>query len=311
MIQFSLRQIEYFAAAARHGGAARAALALNVSQPSISKAIAELESLWSERLFVRLHARGLELTAAGSERYRQARLLLRQAESLLVPRSAALQGQLRLGCLSTLGARYLPEVLARLRSEHPGISVQLSEGDTESMTRQLERGSLDVALMYDLGLARRVRLEAVTELRPYALLPWGHKLAGAGPMRLADLAREPLILISLPHSKAYFLSLFHAAGVSPTIAHESTSMEMIRTMVANGLGVSLLTTRPLRDVSYDGKRIACRALRGKLQAQSVVLAYPMEDEQQATLTEALAQTVRACFAEQAQPSKLSAPRARS
>ena len=64
-MQINLRQLEYFAAAAHHGGAARAAQALNVSQPSISKAIADLEALWGEALFVRLHARGMELTAAG------------------------------------------------------------------------------------------------------------------------------------------------------------------------------------------------------------------------------------------------------
>ena len=77
MIHFSLRQIEYFDAAARCGGAAAAAKALQVSQPSISKAIAELESLWGEQLFVRLHARGLELTAAGALRFKQAHALLR------------------------------------------------------------------------------------------------------------------------------------------------------------------------------------------------------------------------------------------
>ncbi|UUZ67040.1 LysR substrate-binding domain-containing protein [Polaromonas sp. P2-4] len=251
-----------------------------------------------EQLFVRLHARGLELTAAGTARFRQARALLRQAESLVAPRSAALEGQLRVGCLSTLGPRYLPEVLARMRAEHPGINVQVEEGDTETLTRQLERGALDVALMYDLGLARSVRLEPVTDLWPYALLPWGHALAGRGQLRLAELAHEPLILINLPHSRAYFLSLFHAAGVTPHIAHESASMEMVRAMVANGLGVSVLTTRPLRDVSSDGKRIACRALRGTLLPQSVVLAYPAEDDQQPALTGVLAHTVRASFLRQ-------------
>jgi DNA-binding transcriptional LysR family regulator len=77
VIHLSLRQIEYFAAAARHGGAARAAQALGVSQPSISKGIAELESLWGEQLFVRIHAKGLELTADGAMRFKQARTLLR------------------------------------------------------------------------------------------------------------------------------------------------------------------------------------------------------------------------------------------
>jgi len=295
MIHFSLRQLEYLVAAAHHGGAARAAQALHVSQPSISKAISELESLWGERLFVRLHARGLEVTAAGAARVRQARVVLRQAETLLAPRALALQGALRVGCLSTLGPRYLPDILSRLRGAHPEIEVQLVEGDTESLTRQLERGALDVALLYDLGLARSIRLVPVTDLRPYALLPWGHALARQNRLKLSELAQEPLVLIGLPHSRDYFLSLFRAAGVAPRIAFESPSMEMVRTLVANGLGVSLLTTRPTRDFSYDGKRLACRDLQGQLQPQTVVLAYPAEADQQPALTQAFAQMVNTSF----------------
>ncbi len=299
MIHLTLRQLEYFAAAARHGGAARAAATLNVSQPSISKAIAELEGLWGERLFVRLHAKGLELTAAGAARYRQANALLQQAGALAAPRSAALEGELRAGCLSTLAPRYLAAILARMRAGFPGIQVRVEEGDTEALTRLLERGSLDVALFYDLGLARRVRLEPVADLWPYALLPWGHALAARSSLRLADLAREPLVLINLPHSREYFLSLFRMAGVTPRIARESSSIEMVRAMVANGLGVSVLTTRPTRDISYDGKRIACRRLRGPLMPQSVVLAYPAEGDPQPDLVAPFAQTVQTSFSQQA------------
>lgn len=298
MIQFSLRQLEYLVAAADHGGAARAAQAMHVSQPSISKAVTELEALWGERLFVRLHARGLELTAAGIIRVRQAKAVLRQSESLSTARATVLQGRLRVGYLSTLGPRYLPDILLRLRALHPEIEVELVEGDTETLTRQLERGSLDTALMYDLGIVRRVRLQIVAKLRPYALLPWGHRLAQKSRLRLGELAQEPLILINLPHSRDYFLSLFRAAGVSPKIAHESPSMEMVRALVANGLGVSLLTTRPARDLSYDGKRIACRSLQGALEDQPVVLAYPLDEDQQPALTLALAQVICASFTQQ-------------
>lgn len=299
MIHLTLRQLEYFAAAAQHGGAARAAAVLNVSQPSVSKAIAELEALWGERLFVRLHARGLELTAAGLVRHRQVRALLQQAAQIAGPRPGGLEGLLRVGCLTTLGPRYLPGILARMQQETPGIELQLEEGDTESLTQRLERGALDVALLYDLGLARRVRLERVADLWPYALLPWGHRLARQPAVGLAELAREPMILINLPHSREYFLSLFRAAGVVPRITRETASLEMLRSMVANGLGVSLLTTRPLRDTSYDGKRIACRRLRAPPLPQSVVLAYPADGDTQPGLTAAFARTVQAFFAQAA------------
>lgn len=274
MIHLNLRQLEYFLAAARCGGAARAAEALHVSQPSISKAVADLEALWGEQLFVRRHARGMDLTAAGSARQREAQALITQAQQLQGPRTAAMAGVLRLGYLSTLGPRWLPAILTQLHKAYPGIEVQLVDGDTEALTRQLERGELDAALQYDLGLARpRLQLEPVAQLAPYALLPWGHALAQKTTVRLLELAREPLVLVGLPHSREYFLSLFRDAGATPTIAHETGSLEMLRALVANGLGVGLLTTRPVVDKSQDGKRLACRKLRDKVASQSVVVAH--------------------------------------
>lgn len=299
MIHINLRQLEYFVAAAHHGGAARAALALGVSQPSVSKAIADLEALWGEALFVRLHARGMELTAAGMARHRAAQSLLEQARTLAGPRSGALAGLLRVGCLSTLAPRWLPAVLAEMRAAYPAIEVQFKEDDTETLMRMLTQGALDVALLYDLGLARSgVRLEPVVDLVPYALLPWGHPLAAAYSLRLSDLAREPLVLINLPHSREYFLSLFRNAGVTPRIVCESPSLETVRGLVANGLGVSLLTTRPASDRSQDGKRLACRRLRGRLAMQAVVLAYPDGGAAPAVLAQPFVQAVQSIFTPQ-------------
>ena len=298
MINISLRQLEYFTAAAQHGGAARAAQALSVSQPSISKAIADLESLWGEALFVRHHARGLELTAAGHMRHREAHTLLESARALEGPRTDQVAGLLRVGCLSTLAPRYLPGILVRMRERHPQVELQVHEADTETLLQMMERGALDTALLYDMGLARSVRLESVTSFVPYALLPTGHALATRTGLSLAALAQEPFILINLPHSREYFLSLFRQAGVAPRIAYTSPSIEMVRALVANGLGVSLLTTRPARDWSYDGKRLACRRLRGPLTAQSVVMAYPERLGAHNARAALFARVVRECFTQQ-------------
>lgn len=301
MIHCTLRQLEYFAAAARHGGAARAAAALHVSQPSISKAIAELEALWGQKLFVRLPARGLELTPAGAQRQRQVRTLLAQAEALSAPpQQGTMSALLRVGCLSTLGPRYVPAILARLADEFPGIEVRLEESDTEALLARLERGALDLALMYDLGLARKVRLEPIAELWPYALLPARHALARRASVSLADLAREPFVLIDLPGSREYFLSLFRAVGAAPRVVRETGSLEMVRGMVANGLGVAALTTRPVLDVAEDGRRLVTRRLRAPLRPQSVVLAQPRDGCPQPDAAAAFARAARSVFAASAQ-----------
>jgi len=141
-----------------------------------------------------------------------------------------------------------------------------------------------------------VMLEPVADLVPYALLPWGHRLAAGTSLRLAELAREPLVLINLPHSREYFLSLFRHAGVTPVIAYETASLEMVRSLVANGLGVSLLTTRPAHDRSQDGRRLACRRLRGPLAAQSVALGHPAPQSLRSALAAPFAAAVHAGFA---------------
>lgn len=275
MIQISLRQLEYFLAAARHGGAVKAAEALHVSQPSISKAIADLERHWGEQLFVRKHAKGLDLTAAGHSRSREVAGLLEAARQLQEPRKQSVAGVLRLGFMSTLGALWIPQILTLMNKQYPAVELELIEGDVETLTRQLERGEIDAALQYDLGLLRpQLMTHQVATLPPYALLSSRHSLATAPSVSLAELAQSPVLLINLPHSREYFLSLFREAGVVPTVSYELSSIELLRSMVANGHGVSLLTTRPAVDRAHDGKRLICKRIRGRVAKQAVVLSVP-------------------------------------
>lgn len=280
MIRITLRQLEYFAAAARHASTVKAAHALNVSQPSISHAIGELEALWDEKLFYRIHAQGLELTAAGKQRYRQAQNVLLQAQELGRKADGRIEGELSIGCFSTLGPMYFPAIMHEFRREHPHVRLTMLEGNTEELLSRIERGTLDLALVYDMGLARPVQLHYVGAHSPYVLLPLRHPLSRRDTLAIGDLAQEPFILINLPHSRDYFLSIFSFAEVSPYIAMETGSIEMARSLVANGHGFSILTTRPAKDFSYDGKRIVCKPLSGNIPAQK--LAFASSTEQRPT-----------------------------
>ena len=281
MIRITLRQLEYFVAAARHASTVKAAHALNVSQPSISHAIGELEALWDEKLFYRIHAQGLELTAFGKQRYRQAQNVLLQAQELgREADDGRIEGELSIGCFSTLGPMYFPAIMREFRREHPHVRLTMLEGNTEELLSRIERGTLDLALIYDMGLARPVQLHYVGAHSPYVLLPPRHPLSRRDTLAVVDLAQEPFILINLPHSRDYFLSIFSFADVSPRIAVETGSIEMARSMVANGHGFSILTTRPAKDFSYDGKRIVCKPLSGNIPAQK--LAFASSSEQRPT-----------------------------
>ncbi|MEO6986218.1 MAG: LysR family transcriptional regulator [Paralcaligenes sp.] len=276
MIKVTLRQLEYFVAAARHGSTVKAAHALNVSQPSISHAIGELEALWDEKLFYRLHAQGMELSASGKLRYKQAQNVLQEVQNLDVGTAGGINGELSVGCFSTLGPMYFPDIMRRFHMAHPQVHMIMHEGNTEELLSRIERGTLDLALIYDMGLARAVRLHYMNEQAPYILLPEGHPLTRHDTLTVKDLSKDPFILINLPHSREYFLSIFSFAGVTPQIAMETGSLEMVRSLVANGYGLSILTTRPAKDYSYDGKRIVCRPLTGAFPPQKIAFASSAE-----------------------------------
>jgi DNA-binding transcriptional LysR family regulator len=104
------------------------------------------------------------------------------------------------------------------------------------------------------------------------LLPEGHRLARPVVVTIHDPVDEPFFLLDMPHSRDYFRSLFRLAGISPTVALELRSVEMIRSLVANGHGVSILVTRPVGDLSYDGRSIVCCPLDSTVPAQRVVVA---------------------------------------
>lgn len=113
-----------------------------------------------------------------------------------------------------------------------------------------------------MGLGRNMVFEAVGEASPYCILPSGHRLAGAEKIDLAELAEEPMILLDLPMSREYFQSLFDVHGIVPKIAHRTTSAEVVRSMVAHGLGYSILATPGLRAVSVDGTAFQYKPLAG-------------------------------------------------
>ncbi len=272
-IPISLRQIDYVIATADGGSTASAARMLNVSQPSVSLAIAKVEEHFGRPLFARTAGQGVIPTHYGRQKLREFKRLRAEAESAL---NAETVGNpiLNLGVFSTLGPRHAPQLVRGFQDETPGIQVRLHEANLETLSGWLETGEIDVALIYDLGLPSSLDIIPLADIPPYGLLPGGHPLAGRKAISIAELLQDPLILMNLPHSRGYFLSLAQMHGISPKIAYETASVEMLRSMVANGLGVGLLATDIPHDTAYDQRPIIRMPLTGKLAPHRVALARP-------------------------------------
>ncbi|MET1058980.1 MAG: LysR family transcriptional regulator [Nocardioides sp.] len=272
---FTLVQLRYFAAAAELGSMTGAARELLVSQSAISTAVAQLEKELGVQLLLRHHARGLTLTAAGQEFYRELRsYLVHTSELAELARSAgeALVGELTIGCFTTLGPFELPRLLSACQRDHPDIHVSVVEEEHAMLKQALRAGRCELALMYGYNLDEDIDHVQVGTAAPYVLVAKGHRLAGRKRVALKELSGDPMVLLDLPHSSDYLEHLVESAGFRPVVRHRTAGFETVRAMVANGLGWSVLNQRPASNMTYDGAEVVPLEIKDKVQPLEIVLA---------------------------------------
>jgi DNA-binding transcriptional LysR family regulator len=274
MPRYTLRQLEYFVAVGEAGSILIASEKVNVSSPSISAAISQLEREFGLPLFVRQHAQGLSLTSAGRRMMEQARIVLREADHLMDVAgdiSGSVRGPLAIGCLLTFAQVVLPSLRRSFEAEFPDVRVRQQELNQAEIFGSLRRAEIDVALTYDLDLPADLTFEPIAELPPYAIVDSTHPLANLPAVSVDDLRTYPMVLLDLPFSSEYFLSLFSQIGARPKIAERTRDMAVMRSMVANGFGFSIANVRPLHDLSPDGKPLRFIPLVGRVRPMTMGL----------------------------------------
>lgn len=262
---YTLRQLEYFIAAGETGSITLASERIHISQPSISTAISHLEKEFGVQLFVRHHAQGLSLTPAGRDLLREAKALIAQADGLYTLASEAsgkVRGPLSLGCMVTLAPMLVPELAQSFQTAFPATQVRHTEGNQEQLLEGLRRAELDVAIAYDLNTPDDILFKPLASLPPHVVVSEAHPFARQTAVGLRELVSEPMILLDLPLSREYFLSLFHTAGLQPLVAARSAHQEVVRTMVANGYGYSIFNVRPRSNLALDGRKLVRVRLAG-------------------------------------------------
>jgi len=247
-----LRQLRTFVAVAEAGSFTRAARAAAVSQPALSVQLGKLEAELGGRLFER-GRRGARLTTLGEALLPRAQAALDQLErgrQELRELTGLTRGRVTLGCPPTTGAHVLPPVLVRFRARHPGVQVLLREESSPALADHLERGDVDLAILDDAGLRPDLAAERLFQEDLLLALPPRHPLARARQLTLARVAEEPVILMKPGHGfRQIALAAFQQAGVRPQIVFESGGIETVQTLVAAGLGISLV---PRMVVRRDG-----------------------------------------------------------
>ena len=241
-----LRHLRYFVAVAEALSFGRAARALNISQPPLSRQIRALEDELGTPLLTRTK-RAVALTPAGTALLPEARRLLRDADALKAGARAHAAGEvgtLALGFIGLAAYNVLPGVLPEFHRLHPGVRLALREATSDVLLAAMRQGEIDVALV--LPPADDAALDYAMLHRDVlvAALPAARReLRGRTPIRLAALATEPFVLFPRKVGTSLYdqiVGLCRRAGFSPRVEQEAIQMQTIVSLVAAGMGVALV-----------------------------------------------------------------------
>ena len=245
-----LRHLRYFVAVAEERHITRAAERLGIQQPPLSQQIRALEAELGAPL-LRRHPRGVELTQAGEVLLTEARTVLEQVERAVTATRRAGRGEAgRIGLGFTSSASFHPLVPAMVRAyrdAYPLVALSLEESGTSELVDALVQQRLDAAFVRSLiGAAPGIAVHSILEDPMVAALPAGSPLAIARarhPLPLAALAGEIFILYRRPLGPGLYDAIIAAcqrAGYSPNIGQEAPRMLATLSLVAAGLGVTLV-----------------------------------------------------------------------
>jgi DNA-binding transcriptional LysR family regulator len=243
-----LRHLRYFVAVAEEGHVTRAAERLGIQQPPLSQQIQALERELDAQLF-RRKPRGVELTPAGRALYDEARAILARVDEAVAATKRAAQGEAgRIGIGFTSSASFhpfVPRTIRAFREAQPLVALALEESGTTELVAALRAQAIDAAFVRSpVGESDDLFVRPLFDEKMVAALPSGHRLSGAGDdLPLAALADETFILYRRPVGPGLHDAIIAAcdrAGFSPKIGQEAPRMLSTLSLVAAGLGVTVV-----------------------------------------------------------------------
>ncbi|MEP6791619.1 MAG: LysR substrate-binding domain-containing protein [Ramlibacter sp.] len=241
-----LKQLEYFVRVAELGSFTRAAVALDVAQPALSRQVRLLEVELRQNLLTR-NGRGATPTEAGKLLLEHGRGILHQVERAreeLGRVRGALAGRVALGLPPSVAKALTVPLIREFRKRMPEATLSISEGLSVGMHESLANGRLDIALLYNASPSPDVELTPLLEEQLFLVQPSGGKPAPAKPrpVPLRDVAGLPLIIPSRPNAIRMLVETGMAAlRLRPRVALEIDGVAAILDLVEDGAGNAVLS----------------------------------------------------------------------
>jgi LysR family nitrogen assimilation transcriptional regulator len=298
-----LKQLEYFVRVAELCSFTRAAQALNIAQPALSRQVRLLEVELRQNLLVR-NGRGATPTQAGQLLLEHGRGILHQVERAreeLARVRSGLSGRVALGLPPSV-ARVLTVPLTRaFRLKMPEAQLSISEGLSSAMQENLQNGRLDIAVLYNPS--QLAGIEHTPLMQEELLLvqprpPGLQEDPPPPPIALKDVANLPLVIPTRPNAiRMHVESEMAAIGCSPLIALEIDGVSAILDLVADGAGYAILSrnavVRSVRPSAFSVRPLSEPALKIQL-TTAVSSQRPTTLTQQATLA-LISEVSQACL----------------
>ena len=256
-----LRQLELLKAVAETGSFTRAGRRLHVSQSAVSRQILLLEGELNEPLFWRIK-RKVRITPAGEALLQLAIRVfddIKDTTAAITETQEKLTGTVRLVGGMTVALYVFPTLLKEFRRQHPEVDVKVITGSTERLLRKLRSGAADLGLLTlpinepDLVTKPVMREELMLVTFP------GHPLARKGRIEPQDLVRQPFILFEPgSNTRRVIDQFFLKEEIRPRIVMETENVEIIKAMVRNGLGITVISHQAVERDVREGQLASCR-----------------------------------------------------
>jgi DNA-binding transcriptional LysR family regulator len=240
----NMNHLALFRAIADELSISRAAEWLMVSQPAVSKQLAQLEQALKTKLVDRL-PRGVRLTASGELLAGYARRvfsLAEEAERAMGELAGVHRGRLAVAATPTIGVYWLPAVLVKYRRAYPGVEMRMEIHPSATIARLLAEGSVDVGLAESAVESEAIDASVFLKDRMIAIAAPRHPLALQRRVKLEDLCREPFVVREVGSgSKSLIERALVERGLKVNAVMSLGSTEAIKRAVMEGVGVAIVS----------------------------------------------------------------------
>ena len=272
----SLKAMEYFTTALRHGNIARAASELNIAASAVAAAIDQVEAAFDLTLITRQRSRGIQANASGRKVARKFERLLDDYKAVLsegADLKQALSGALRVGYYAPIAPAFLPPILTSCMPQSGEVTLNLDECDNNAAQDGLLNGTYDAILFVSEGVRPTIEFDTLIEAPAYCLVPHSHPFAARPSVSIEQIAKEPLVVLNRPVAAGYYQGLLEAHSDKIRIAAQANSTEMVRSLVSAGHGCAILNMQPMTATSYCGKAVVSVPISDPLPPLTLSIGY--------------------------------------